>query len=328
MADFNIDNENKKWATYGNNYFYLRTKVGESNVTMDGVMQELPSINLSSEWEASPAATIGDELEKLANSEFLEFLSQKGGTDGVHMLNSDQTTSRVYKGGSKLSFELKFRCYPGQKVGPYKLRTAKEWIRLLSLTTPVNSNCGINVNNLLNNVGAALDGVVALFKSLKDGDEKEGEDDDNKDEVGETMAKQMEQYKNKDGTLDNSSGAAKLDEAVEGIKDEKDKKDAQAGKVALNAALDGVNGAHAGLTSDSKLSTPRLYGANIFMLRIYPFIFTKEFSVHINSWSVTPSREYNADMGTHYYYDFSLSCEMDQMPSCPTWAQIFGTAKK
>lgn len=327
MADFDIQNEDKKWATYGNNYFKLRTKVGESMVTMDGVMQELPSIGLSSEWEASPAATLGDELEKLANSEFLEFLSQKGGTDGVHMLNSDQTTSRVYKGGSKLSFELKFRCYPGQKVGPYDLRTATEWIRLLSLTTPVNSNCGINVNNLLNNVGAALDGVVALFKSLKEGDEKEGDDDDNKDEVGDTMAKQMQQYKNEDGTLKNTGGDDMLTKSVDNIKDEKDKKDAQAGQAALVAAVDGVNGAHAGLTNDSKLSTPKLYGANIFMLRIYPFIFTQEFSVHVNSWSVTPSREYNADMGTHYYYDFSLSCEMDQMPSCPTWAQIFGTAK-
>ena len=327
MADFDIQNEDKKWSTYGNNYFKLRTKVGESMVTMDGVMQELPSIGLSSEWEASPAATLGDELEKLANSEFLEFLSQKGGTDGVHMLNSDQTTSRVYKGGSKLSFELKFRCYPGQKVGPYDLRTAKEWIRLLSLTTPVNSNCGINVNNLLNNVGSALDGVVALFKSLREGDEKEGEDDDNKDEIGPTMSEQMKQYKNEDGTLKNTGGNDMLTNAVDNIKDEKDKKDAQAGQTALVAAVDGANGANAGLTNDSKLSTPKLYGANIFMLRIYPFIFTKEFSVHVNSWSVTPSREYNADMGTHYYYDFSLSCEMDQVPSCPTWAQIFGTAK-
>lgn len=327
MADFDIQNEDKKWATYGNNYFKLRTKVGESMVTMDGVMQELPSINLSSEWEASPAATLGDELEKLANSEFLEFLSQKGGTDGVHMLNSDQTTSRVYKGGAKLSFELKFRCYPGQKVGPYELRSAKEWIRLLSLTTPVNSNCGINVNNLLNNVGSALDGVVALFRSLKEGDSKEpGSEDDKKEELGPSMAEQMKQYKNGE-KLNEAGGDEMLDKAVEGIKDEKDKKDAEKGKTALVASIEGVNGANAGLTSDSKLSTPRLYGANIFMLRIYPFIFTQEFSVHVNSWSVTPSREYNSDMGTHYYYDFSISCEMDQMPSCPTWAQIFGTVK-
>lgn len=305
-----VKNVEKKWATYGNNYFVLMTKVGENFIQMDGVMTELPALSLTADWEASPAATIGDELGKLANSEFVEFLSQKGGTEGVHMVNSDQMTSRTYKSGSKLSFNLKFRCYPGQKVGPHELRTAREWMSFLSLTTPVNSNCGINVGNLLQSGGAAVDGVVELFKALKDGDETTKKNKDKDDLYIEVKT-------------DEESNKGFLKGVADNISDDKAKKKAQEGVKAIETAMDGTK-AHASLLSESKLGNPRLYGANIFMLRIYPFIFEQRFTVIVKSWSVTPSREWNKDMNDHYFYDFDISVEMDQVPCSATWSKLFG----
>lgn len=314
--EYNVADYNGKWLTYGNNYFLLRTVVNGDVVKMDGVLQELPSLNFSSDWEASPAATLGDELAKLANSEFLEFLSQKGNAqNGTHMLNADQMTSRTYKSGSKLSFDLKFRCYTGQKVGPYKTRSAREWIQFLSLTTPVNSNCGVNVENLVKNVGAAADGAVALFKALKDGDPA----DKKEPAEGKDITPLSQQ-------VEKSNGEGYVDKVVEGMSDEgsgkRDKEQARIAAKNMDSAMASTN-ADPGLTSDAKLDKPQLYGANIFRLRIYPFLFKTSFTVAVKSWSVTPSREWNVDTKDHYFYDFNIQVEMDQVPSCPTWASLF-----
>lgn len=327
MANFNVEHYSEKWRVYGNNYFVLRTMVEGNEVKMDGIMQELPALSFSTEWELSPAATLGEKLGELANSEFLEFLAQKGGSNmGTHMVNADQMTSRTYKSGSKLSFDLKFRCYTGQKVGPYKVRTAKEWIRLLSLTTPVNSNCGVNINSAFKNIGAAADGAVNLFKALA-GDDEANSSDDKKSIGDDTMSAEKQKAVEEMKRIKAGDEAAKKEasdrlwHATDTQSSEADQKKAKAALKSLETGMMNTN-ASPGLTNATKLDNPKLYGANIFMLRIYPFFFTKPFSVYIKSWTVTPSREWNNDTRDHYYYDFSIQCEMDQTPSSVTWVNL------
>lgn len=406
-SSFTVDKKNNKWQTYGNNYFILATQIENTPIEMDGVMQELPALSFSSEWETSPVATIGETFSELANSEFLEFLAQKGDAGrGTHVVNADQMTSRTYKSGSKLSFDIKFRCYPGQKVGSHNTRTAKEWIRFLSLTTPVNSNCGVNIENLVDKVAGAADGLVNLFDALvgsnKDKDETKNEpnvvvsvmdpivdaasgaldyiskpfskvatlagdfsalisdtithgnlyetrqkerekaEERRQQQQKEQQAKQQnattnmasvsrEKYKalldgiNSDNPAikqaADSSGRKFINDAVTKIEDETKQKSARAAIQSLETGIDAVNGAPsiAGRAASNKIKNPELYGANIFMLRIYPFIFRQAFSVYVSTWSVTPSREWNTLANDHYYYDFSLQVSMDQTPSSVTY---------
>lgn len=406
-SSFTVDKKNNKWQTYGNNYFILATQIANTPIEMDGVMQELPALSFSSEWETSPVATIGETFSELANSEFLEFLAQKGDAGrGTHVVNADQMTSRTYKSGSKLSFDIKFRCYPGQKVGSHNTRTAKEWIHFLSLTTPVNSNCGVNIENLVDKVAGAADGLVNLFGALvgsnKDKDKtknepnvivrtmdkvvdtvggfldyvskpvgkfgnflgdglaqigdtftgghqlearraaREKEEESRKQQQKEQQAKQQnattnmtsvsrEKYKalldgiNSDNPAikqaADSAGREYINDAVAKIEDETKQKSARAAIQSLETGIDAVNGAPsiAGKAAGNKIKNPELYGANIFMLRIYPFIFRQAFSVYVSTWSVTPSREWNTLANDHYYYDFSLQVSMDQTPSSVTY---------
>lgn len=404
-GSFTVEKKNNKWQTYGNNYFILATQILNTPIEMDGVMNELPSLSFSSEWETSPVATIGETFSELANSEFLEFLAQKGDAGrGTHTVNADQMTSRTYKSGSKLSFDIKFRCYPGQKVGSHNTRTAKEWIRFLSLTTPPNSNCGVNIENLVDKVAGAADGLVNLFDALvgsnKDKDETKNEPNVvvqamnyiakpagdfldfiakpfeavsnyanagtvwlfdkitgshryeamQKERQKEQQAKQQkeQQAKQQNATTDmtsvsrekykamldginsdnpavkqaaDSAGRKYINDAVAKIEDETKQKSAKAAIQNLETGINTVNGAPS-IASDAagnKIKNPELYGANIFMLRIYPFIFRQAFSVYVSKWSVMPSREWNTLANDHYYYDFYLQVSMDQTPSSVTY---------
>lgn len=328
MADYTIQNQNKKWETYGNNYFIIMTKVAGATVEMDGVMQELPPLGLSAEWEASPAATLGEKLGEIANSPFLEFCAQQGNVStGVHMVNADQMTSRTFKSSSKMSFDIKFRCYPGQKVGPHNTRTANEWIQFLSLTTPVNSNCGVNIENLINEGSAALDGVLNLLKAIGGGEAN----DTNAEQDNRTMREQADQYASELNDV-RSDDAAKVNAAkqkavgylygaADGISNDNDKKLAREGITVMSKSVDAQNAAAgiAGASGESKLQNTTLYGANVFMIRIYPFIFKQAFSVYVSNWTVTPSREWNYTVNDHYYYDFTIQVSMDQTPSAITY---------
>lgn len=329
MTDFIVQHKDKKWETYGNNYFILTTKVNGVTFEMDGIMQELPPLSLSSEWESSPAATLGEILGEIANSPFLEFCAQQGNVStGVHMVNADQMTSRTFKSGSKMTFDIKFRCYPGQKVGPHNVRTANEWIRLLALTTPVNSNCGVNIENIINEGGAAFDGVMNLLNAVGGGDKKTDDTQADKRtmrELADEYAKQLNSIRS-DNQEESNAAKQKAIGYLYGAADNNftDKKDsalARTGITTLESSLSAQNAAAglAGTVAETKLENTTLYGANVFMLRIFPFIFKQQFSVYVNSWTVTPSREWNATVQDHYYYDFSMQVSMDQTPSAITY---------
>ena len=268
---------------YGNNYFKLFTFYpGFKNfMVADGVMTELPPISMSTEWGNSPAASIGEELDKALNNEFLEFCAMKT-TDAKTpiMRRKDALTARSYVDSGDVSFQIKFRCYPGQQVGTKKLTTAKEWMLLLSMTTPINAACSFNVNNAIGTVVKAADGIAEAFKALKDAVFNGGNKETNaKENANANTAEQRAEY-----------------------------------------ILEGQETALASFSNvDARLSNPNVFGACLFGVRIYPFIFKAPLTCYISSWSVTPSREWNETVKDHYYYDFVLNCAMDQKPSAMTW---------
>ena len=281
-ATFNDGLDRGKYAEYGNNYFMLYTYYPgfKGFLTADGVMQEMPAISMSTEWENSPAASVGEELDKALNNEFLEFCAMKT-TDANTpiMRRKDALTSRCYKDTGDISFQLKFRVYPGQKVGTQALTTAQEWLLLLSMTTPINAACSFNVTNAIGTVVKAADGIAAAFKAVKDSISGTNTKDE---------AKQNQQNK-----------ALVYAEATLG----------EEGATALKSFEN----------ADARITNPNVFGACLFGIRLYPWIFKKPLTCYISSWSVTPSKEWNETVKDHYYYDFTLNCSMDQKPCANTW---------
>lgn len=72
--------------------------------------------------------------------------------------------------------------------------------------------------------------------------------------------------------------------------------------------------------SDSRY-TNRNLGSSIWKLYIYEFIYKKPLVVIISSWNVTPSIEMFAN--EHAYYDFEITCKLDQVNSASTWEKMF-----
>lgn len=287
--DFNGDNATtmSKFAEYGNNYFYLYTfypGIDEALVA-DGVMTELPPVQMSTEWDNSPAASVGEELDKALNNEFFEFLQMKCATaQTTVMRRKDQLTARSYKDTGDVNFSIKFRCYPGQQVGSKAMTNAKEWLLILSMTTPINSACTFSMTNAMGQLVQAADGAANAFKEMKEamrGDQAAGKEKGDDPE-------QTEAYANVEGFNKYITGA---------------------GAVTLDK-FDKTN---------ARISNPKVFGANIFGLRIYPFIYNKIIPVYISSWNVTPSKEWNEKANDHFYYDFTLNCSMDQKPSAQVW---------
>lgn len=264
----------EKWETYGNNYFVLTcinneaTSKGEP-LKLDGVMREIPSISMSSEWQETPAAALGDKLNEYLNNPAVQFITAKTATNTTRMLSKDAMTSRMFKSGTPPTFEIKFRCYPGQKIGPHHLNTAKEWMLFLSYTTPIGSENGYSVSSTLDQWASAGVGIGKALKSLL-GDEEE-----------------------KDANM------SKFNASVAAV---------EADNTGKTFSVTGVNA-----RADHKT-----YGSHLFTLKILPFIYN-ELCVYISSWTVTPSKEWNNAVNDHYYYDFSITCNMDRVPSAITW---------
>lgn len=282
--NFNSDTVKQKFKEYGNNYFVMFTGYPEvkQQLVCDGIMTELPPFSMSTEWANSPAGSVGEELDKLLNNEFLEFLGQKTATSQYAVMRrKDQLTARSYKDTGDISFSIKFRCYPGQLVGSKPMTSAKEWLLTLAMTTPINSACSFSVNNAIGTLARAADGAAKAFEDLKDA-----------------------------------------------IKGERTNSDGSKTQVNAEAAVTGMNqvfGSQNAISLDKynqenvRLSNPKVFGANLFGLRIYPWLFKEPLIVYVSSWNVVPSKEWNESVNDHYFYDFTLNCTMDQKPAAQTW---------
>lgn len=314
MSDTNIDSVSK-WETYGNNYFVLSTNVNGTTMRFDGVMSELPAVSMSTEWGNTPTAEIGEKLEDLLNNDLLQFMALNAPEHGSGKMQAmDAMTARMYKGCTPPKFDLKFRCYSGQKIGPHPMRNAGEWKLFLALTTPPNAQCGFSISNVIEQFGGALAGVEAFFSALgRDKDEKkEGEADTpatpDSRSLKERAAGSQIGYDEKNTKIgsDFTSDTA-----------------AQKGMQEIETAIKNYSD-NANYGSGRAFGSAKTFGANLFQLKIYPFVFKQPLTVYIDSWSVTPSREWNTDTNDHYYYDFTVSCTMDQVLCAKSWLHIIG----
>lgn len=89
-------------------------------------------------------------------------------------------------------------------------------------------------------------------------------------------------------------------------------------------AIGTINGLGKEYIGDDRVDKAVNLGARLWRLSLYTFIYKKPLVVLVNSWTCTPSKEM---FGTnHVYYDFEVSCKLDQIASSEKWSQIFNAA--
>lgn len=302
----------KNMGEYGNNYFILQGGDARTG-RIDGILTELPPISMSTDWVAGPYESINSFFEELLNNDFVEFLAINGNaaagqnTSTYHRyLPVGENNSRTYNSCSRLSFDLKWRVYAGQRIGTQKTSTFEDCMKFIKNLVPSDEMSKVSINNLKDNVIAAAEGAGELIKLAT----KEYSDESEKKIKAEDDAATMaNKFKNNNASTDNPWADIEDDTVRDHM------------SWASNA-LAAVNPN----SRDSGLTTYNFRGATLCTLHIYPKLFPRGIPVNIKSFNVTPSKEWNKDKEQNYYYDFEVNCEVNEIPSSPQWLGTHFTA--
>lgn len=143
----------------GNNCFHLRTIDDQKNViTLTGILKEMPSFGLSTEWSEAPRATFGKKIQEFFMSDLVNtasFLS--GGVNTTQLLN-DEWSSRMYAGTTNKDITLNFRIYPQNILGQTDPSTWLETLSKYATSSGASTlNLGTLEQNILNTLSAAKD---------------------------------------------------------------------------------------------------------------------------------------------------------------------------
>ena len=157
MKRFETNGNPQEFA--GNNCFHLRTIDDDKNViTLTGILKEMPSFGLSTEWSEAPRATFGKKIQEFFMSDLINtasFLS--GGVNTTQLLN-DEWSSRMYAGTTNKDITLNFRIYPQNILGQTDPNT---WLLNLSKYATTSGASTLNIKtleqNILNTLSAAKD---------------------------------------------------------------------------------------------------------------------------------------------------------------------------
>lgn len=271
----------KLFEEYGNNAFMLSTitkvedkadgnKPKNRQVTVGGILKDIPEFGLSSTWDTGPLASAMDWLKNFLNDDLAEcmnYLGSNGMSEYVNPVKTEANSTRIYTGSDDVSFNLEFRIYNGQTIGSQPMTSIKDMVLFLSNYT----------------VPQEMNDLPAVF-------------------------------------LDNLKGVA-----TSGARITKDifTKPSGKEKTALGSAFSGTK--NKDLTKDrvyNDLNAFNQLGAKIFQLYILPFIFKHPLIGYISNWNVEYSKEYNEDIGGNFYADFSITFNLDQKWSYPSFRNL------
>lgn len=312
----------ERYKKFGNNYFKLVKPNCQEGKELTGVLLELPSFGFSTKWEESPAASMGEELYKLVNKPEIEFLAST--VEGANVMRrTGNLTSKVYESAEPVSFELKFRCYPGQSFGDDdELSKAEDWIDTLKNTTTISTNTGISADKVITNltqagkgIGNQIFGIVDDVKNMINGKDDKATLMDKLNEIKKLIDIENEKTFN----AQHISSGSKLRDL------EKERKQIEARLRENKGEIDKKMKLLTKKYEDRVNTSVDNFGSSLFNLILYPFIFKKPLIVYISSWSAKPSKEYNLKESASFYYDFTISCTMDRVLSAKTWDTYYLT---
>ena len=176
----------------GNNCFHLRTIDDNKNViTLTGILKEMPSFGLSTEWSEAPRATFGKKIQEFFMSDLVNtasFLS--GGVNTTQLLN-DEWSSRMYEGTTNKDLTLNFRIYPQNTLGQTDPNTWLENLSKYATSSGASTlNLGTLEQNILNTLSAAKsegNKIGTELNNLRTNTESDAESEHNQKERKEKI---------------------------------------------------------------------------------------------------------------------------------------------
>lgn len=141
----------------GNNCFHLRTIDDDKNViTLTGILKEMPSFGLSTEWSEAPRATFGKKIQEFFMSDLINTASFIAGAENTTQLLNDEWSSRMYNSTSNKDLTLNFRIYPQNTLGQTDPNT---WLLNLSKYATTSGASKLDTKILAQNIENTLSAI-------------------------------------------------------------------------------------------------------------------------------------------------------------------------
>lgn len=155
MKRFETNGNPQEFA--GNNCFHLRTIDDNKNViTLTGILKEMPSFGLSTEWTEAPRATFGKKIQEFFMSDLINTASFIAGAENTTQILNDEWSSRMYNGTTNKDLTLNFRIYPQNTLGQTDPNT---WLLNLSKYATTSGASKLNTTTLAENIKNTLSAI-------------------------------------------------------------------------------------------------------------------------------------------------------------------------
>lgn len=149
----------------GNAAFTLTTAGEKENevIELKGVLKEMPSFGLSTEWTEAPKNTFGKKVQEFFMGDLIEMAGFVADAPHQNQLLIDEWSSRMYSGTKNKAITLNFRIYPQNLLGQ---TTPDKWLKNLSKYATPSGQSVMSAGRLMENV---ISVIRAAEQKGKDG---------------------------------------------------------------------------------------------------------------------------------------------------------------
>lgn len=275
---------------------------------------------------------IAASLNSLLNNATYQKINSLLGVEQIPAIAGGNATTQMYTGCDRQTFDLSFRIYSLEPIGPMDNATGyKRAIAALCLYAPalhtldtksMLATLGVNLGRTVN---AALTGVVHgghefINQELVEHvftDAERPPDTPESTVVRNVLKSTASHAKN----LAGSALSAALD--TDGKRKESITEFLNEAEDAAKDVQDFLKNKHYSLTDKGRVESSvnwqtGIFGGAIWNLSICPGLLKHKIPVYIESWNITPSKEIDY-AGNAAYVDFELKCVMDQLKTGTWW---------
>lgn len=317
---------------YGNNVFALTVDYNLADKTANrlvGVLKEMPKLTFGATWEENHAGAVANAIKKLQDNPTYQTITSIVGAPQTPVILAGPSTSRRYKEpSSHASFDLSFRIYSMESIGPSTLMTGyKRALAMLTLyAAPLHTMDMSNAfNYLAYNLGNTLSKALTMGADLTDYLAQATDPDSDAEPESNETTKRFSEAATQTSNLFNATktvfGSLNADPATRAA-------NVQAWTNQIKVTADAIATASAPVNTVLHKDIGRVshemnvkqgkFGGALWNLTLYPGLFNYSIPVYVENWSVKQSKQIDS-FGNPAYCDFTVTCVMDQQKSANWW---------